>query len=218
MNIQDWFPLALTGLISLQFKGLSRVFSNNSKASVLQHLAIFIVQLSQPYMTTGKTIALTRWTFVGKVMSLLFNMLSSWSYFSSKESFNFKAAITIHSEFGAQENKVCHRCHCFPIYLPWSDGTECHDLSFLNVEFQGTFSLSSFTFIKKLFGSSSLSAMRVLLSTYLSLFTPVFRFRSPFEIFFVAAQPQNIYWILLFNTCLLYKVDFVSCEGNITLV
>ena len=55
-------------------------------------------------------------------------------------------------------------------------------------------------------------------STYLSLFTPLFRFKSPFEIFFVAAQPQNIYWILLFNTCLLYKADFVSCEGNTTLV
>ena len=79
--------------------------------------AFFMVQLSHPHMTTRKTIALTRWTFVGKVMSLLFNMLSSWSYFSSKESFNFKAAITIHSEFGAQENKVCHCFHCFPIYL-----------------------------------------------------------------------------------------------------
>ena len=50
---------------------------HNSKASILQHLAFFTVQLSHPYMTTGKTIALTRWTFVGKVMSLLFNMLSS---------------------------------------------------------------------------------------------------------------------------------------------
>ena len=78
MNIQDWFPLGLTGLISLQSKGLSRVFSNttSSKASVLCCLAFFMVQLSHPYMTTGKTIALTRWTFVGEVMSLLFNMLS----------------------------------------------------------------------------------------------------------------------------------------------
>ena len=50
-------------------------------------------------------------------------------------SFNFKAAVTICSDFGAQENKVWHCFHCFPIYLPWSDGTRCHDLSFLNVEF-----------------------------------------------------------------------------------
>ena len=77
MNNQDGFPLGLTGWIALQSKGLSRVFSNNSsKASILRCSAFFIVQLSHPYMTTGKTIALTRWTFVGQVMSLLFNMLS----------------------------------------------------------------------------------------------------------------------------------------------
>ena len=61
----------------MQSEGLTRVFSNHSsKASTLQCSAFFIVQLSHPHMTTGKTIALTRWTFVGKVMSLLFNMLS----------------------------------------------------------------------------------------------------------------------------------------------
>ena len=76
MNIQDWFPLGWTGWISLRFKELSRVFSTPQvKASILQHSAFFMVQLSHPYMTTGKTIALTRQTFVGKVMSLLFNML-----------------------------------------------------------------------------------------------------------------------------------------------
>ena len=69
-------PLGRTGWISLQSKGLSRVFSNSSKASILQHSAFFIVQLSHPRMTSGKTIALTKLTFVGKVMSLLFNMLS----------------------------------------------------------------------------------------------------------------------------------------------
>ena len=79
MNIQDWFPLGLTGLISLQLKRLSRVFNTlmSSKPSIIWHSAFFIVQHSHPYMTTGKTIALTRWTFVGKVMSLLFNILSS---------------------------------------------------------------------------------------------------------------------------------------------
>ena len=53
-----------------------------------------------------------------------------------------------------QENKVCHCFHCFPIYLPWSDGTRCHDLRFLSVELRPTFSLSSFIFIKRLFSSS----------------------------------------------------------------
>ena len=77
MNTQDWSPLGWTGWISLQSKGLSRVFSkHSSKESILQRSAFFIVQLSHPYMTTGKSIALTRWTFVGKVMSLVFNMLS----------------------------------------------------------------------------------------------------------------------------------------------
>ena len=79
MNIQDWFPLGWTGWISLQSKGLSRVFSNTTvqKHQFFWHSALFsIVQLSHPYMTTGKSIDLTRQTFVGKVMSLLFNMLS----------------------------------------------------------------------------------------------------------------------------------------------
>ena len=71
VNTQYWYPLGRTGWISLLFKRPSRVFSNTI---VQKHL--FIVQLSHPSMTTGKTIALTRWTFVGKVMSLLFNMLS----------------------------------------------------------------------------------------------------------------------------------------------
>ena len=77
MNIQDWFPLGWTGWISLQSKGLESLLQHNSsKVSILRHSTFFIVQLSHPYMPTGKTIALTRWTFVGKVMSLLFNMLS----------------------------------------------------------------------------------------------------------------------------------------------
>ena len=80
MNIPDWFSLGWTGWISLQSKGLSRVFSSTTvqKVSIFLCSAFFRVQLSHPHRTTGKTIALTRWTFVGKVMSLLFNMLSRW--------------------------------------------------------------------------------------------------------------------------------------------
>ena len=74
MNTQDWSPLGWTGAISLQSKGLSRVFSSTT---VQKHQFFsFLYNLSHPYMTTGKTIALTRLTFVGKVMCLLFNMLS----------------------------------------------------------------------------------------------------------------------------------------------
>ena len=112
----DWLDfLAIQGTL----KGLLQ--HHSSKASILRHSAFFIVQLSHPYMTTGKTIALTRWTFVSKVMSLLCNMLSRLIIAflpRSQASFNLMAAITICSDFGAQEKKVCHCFHCFPIYLP----------------------------------------------------------------------------------------------------
>ena len=80
------------------------------------------------------------------------------------------ASVTICSDFGAPKNKVSCCFHCFPIYLPWSDGTRCHDLSFLNVELEASFfTLLSFTFIKRLFSSLSLSAIRVVSSAYLRL-------------------------------------------------
>ena len=109
-----------------------------------------MLQVSHPHMTTGKTIALTIQTFVFKVMYLLFNILSRFAtaFLPRSKSLNFLTSVTICSDFGAQENKVCHCFHCFPIYLPWSDGTGCHDLSFLNVEtlsqlFHSPLSLSS---------------------------------------------------------------------------
>ena len=77
------------------------------------------------------------------------------------------AAVTICSDFGGSQNKVWYCFHCFPIFFPWSDGTGCHDLRFLNVE--PTFSLSTFPFIKRLFSSTSLSAIRVVSSAYLRL-------------------------------------------------
>ena len=76
MNIQNRFPLGWTGWISLQSRGLLSLFQHSSKASVFQCSAFFMVQLSHPYVPTGKTIALTVRTFVNKVISLLFNMLS----------------------------------------------------------------------------------------------------------------------------------------------
>ena len=76
MSIQGWLPLGLTGLISLLSKGFKSLLQHhNLKASILWCSAFFMVQLSHLYMATGKTTAFTRWTFVGKVMSLLFNML-----------------------------------------------------------------------------------------------------------------------------------------------
>ena len=128
----DWLDL-----LAVQGTLQSLLQHHSSKASILQCSAFFVVQLSHAYMTTGKTIALTRWTFVGKVMSLLFNMPSRLviAFLLRSKCLNFMATVTIYSECGAQKNKVSHCFHCFPIYLPWSDGTRCHDLSFLNVEF-----------------------------------------------------------------------------------
>ena len=109
----DWFDLlAVQGILK------SLLQHHSSKASVLRCSAFFMVQFSHSYMTAGKTIALIRWTFVGKVMSLLFNTLSKFLIVflpRSMGSFNFMAEVTIRSDFGAQENKVSHH---FPIYLP----------------------------------------------------------------------------------------------------
>ena len=107
----DWLDLAVQGTLK------SLLQNHSSKASILWHSAFFMFQLSHPYMTTGKTIALTRQTFAGKVMSLLFNMLSRLviAFLPRSKHLNFMAAVTICSDFGAQENKVCY---CFPIYLP----------------------------------------------------------------------------------------------------
>ena len=91
---------------------------HSSKASILLYSAFFRVQLSHPYMTIEKTTALTIWTFVGKVISLLFNMLSrSVITFLPKSKHLLISWLqsSSHSDFGAPQNKVCH---CFPIYLP----------------------------------------------------------------------------------------------------
>ena len=114
------FKIAYLDLLAVQGTLKSLLQHHSSKASILQRSAFFIVQLSHPYMTTGKTIALTIWTFINKVMSLLFNMLTRLvtAFLLRSKCLNFMAAVTICSDFGAQENKVCHCFHCFPIYLP----------------------------------------------------------------------------------------------------
>ena len=121
MNIQDWSPLGWTDWISLQSKGLSRVFSNTTFQSINSSVrSFFIVQLSYPYMTTGKTIALTRWIFVSKVMSLLFNMLSRLVItFLPRRKHLLISGLQSPSALILEppQNKVCHCFHCFPIYL-----------------------------------------------------------------------------------------------------
>ena len=101
-------------------------------------------------------------------------------------------AGTIHSDFGAQENKVCHCFHFFPINLPWSDGTRCLDLSFLNV-FKPAFLLSSFSFIKRLFSSSSLSAILVVSFAYLRLLI------SPLAILIPACDSSSLAFHMMYS-------------------
>ena len=110
--------------VQATLKGLLQ--HNSSKASILLCSAFFIVQISHPYVTTRKNIALTRWAFVGKVMSPLFNMLSRLIIAFLPNS-NFTAAVTICSDFVAQ--KIFSHCfHYFPNYLPqwFKIGKEVH--------------------------------------------------------------------------------------------
>ena len=121
VNIQDSFSLGWTGWISLQSKGLfkSLLQHDSLKASILWPSAFFIVQLSHPYMTTGKTLALARWAFVGKVMSLFFSMLPRLVItFLPRSKHLLISWLQSSSDFGAKKKKVSHCFHCFPIYLP----------------------------------------------------------------------------------------------------
>ena len=131
------FRMEMVGSPWVQGTFKSLLQHHSSKASILQCLAFFMVQFSHPYMTTGKTIALTRWTFVGKVMSLLFNMLPRLVIaFLPRNKGLLISWLQSPSAVILEPNKIKSvKCfHCFPIYLPWSDGTRCHDLSFLNVD------------------------------------------------------------------------------------
>ena len=107
----EWFAIQRTLKSLLQHHSL--------KASVLGHLAFFMVQLSHPYMTTGKTTALIIWTFVAKVMSLIFNTLLRFvvAILSRSKCLLFSRLQSWYSDFGAQENKICHCFYFFPFYL-----------------------------------------------------------------------------------------------------
>ena len=140
MNIQGWCPLGLTGLISLQSKGLSRVVSSTA----IQKHQFFSTQPSLWSNSHIRTQLLEKlqlwlyWPLSGKWCPCFFSYTVYVCHsFPSKEqaSLHFMTAVIIHSDFEAQENKTCH---CFPFslfYLPWSDGPRCHDISFLNAEF-----------------------------------------------------------------------------------
>ena len=162
----DWDLLAVQGTLK------SLLQHHSSKASALRHSAFFTVQLSHPYMTTGQTIALTRQTFVGKVMSLLFNMLSRLvvtflprskrlliSWLQSPSAVILEPKTIKSDTVSTVSPSISHEVM----------GPDAMIFVFWMLSFKPTFSLSSFTFIKRLFSSSSLSATRVVSSAYLRL-------------------------------------------------
>ena len=163
----DWLDL-LAGQGTLK----SLLQHHSSKASILRCSAFFTVQLSHPYMTIGKTIALTRWTFVGKVMSLLFNMLSRLvitflprskrlliSWLQSPSAVILESKKIKPDTVSTVSPSISHEVM----------GPDAMIFVFWTLSFKPTFSLSSFTFIKRLFSSFSLSAIRVESSAYLRL-------------------------------------------------
>ena len=129
----SWFDLlAVQGTL----KGLLQ--HHNSKASILQHSVFLMVQLLHLYMTTENTITLTIWTFVGKVMSLLFNVMSRFVIVFLSESKLLLVSWLLSPStmiFEPPKIKSATASAFLPFYLPWSDGTRYHDLSLLNVEF-----------------------------------------------------------------------------------
>ena len=137
LQCQSFQWIFRTDFLSVQGSLKSLLQHHSSKASILRHSAFFIVQLSHPYMTTGKTIALTIQTFIGKVMSLLYNTLSRFVIaFLPRSKRLLILWLQSPSTVILEPNKIKSHCfHCFPIYLPWSVGSRCHDLSFLNVQF-----------------------------------------------------------------------------------
>ena len=145
MYIQGWFPLGLTGLIFLQSKGLLQ--HHDSKLSILWHLAFFIVQLSHLYMITGKTIAFKRWTFVSKVMSLLFNTLSRLVItFLPRSKCLLILWLQSPSAVILEPKKIVYHCfRCFPSICHAVMGPDAIILVFWMLSFKPTFSLSSFT-------------------------------------------------------------------------
>ena len=163
----DWFDL-----LAVQETLKSILQHHNLKASVLWCSAFFMVQLSHPYMTTGKTIALTIQTFVGKVMSLLFNMQSRFVV-----AFLPRSKHLLISWLQSPSPVILEPKKIKSVSASTFSPSICHEVMgphnmifvFWMLNFKPVFSLSSFTLIKRLFSSSSLSAIRVVSSAYLSL-------------------------------------------------
>ena len=202
MNIQDWFPLGWTGWISLQSKGPSSLLQHySSKVSILWCSTFFMVQLSHPYMSTGKTIALTRWAFVSKAKSLLFNMLSRWVItFLPRSRCLLISWLQSPSSVISEPEKI--KSLTVSIVSPsiWHEVMRLGaiNLVFWILSFKPAFSLC-FALIKRLFSSSSLSIIRVVPSAYLrlSMFLPA--------VLFPASASSSTAFHTMWSACKLNK-------------
>ena len=168
-------------------------------------MAFFIVQLSHPYLTTGKTIALTRWTFVGKVMSMLFNRLSFLVI-----AFLPRSKHLLISGLQSQSAVILEPKKINSVTVSIVSPSICHEVMgpdamifiFWMLSFKQTLSLSSFTFIKRLFSSSSLSAIKVVSSAYLSLLIFLLAILIP------ACTSSSPAFLLMYSAC---KLNNVRC-------
>ena len=156
-------------------------------------------------MTTRKTIALTIQTFVPKwcLCFLMTDLAMSRfviAFLPRSKCLNYIAAVTVCSDFEAQENKICHCFHFFPFYLLCSYETRCHDLSFWMLSFKLTFSLSSFTLNERLFSFSSLSVIREVSSV------------SEVDAISPGSLDSSLWFIQpgIYSTCKLKKQDVVK--------
>ena len=158
----DWF-----GLLAIQRTLKNLLQHHSSKALILQHSAFFTVHLSYPYMTNGKTIALTIQTIVGKVMSLLFNMLSRLVIAFLPRSKSLLISWVQSPSTVILEPKKIKSVTVSPSICHEVMGLDAKIFIFWMLSFKPAFSLSAFIFIKRLFSSSSLSAIRMVWSAYL---------------------------------------------------
>ena len=229
--IQDWFTLRLTDLMSLLSKGVSSIFSSTTvwKASILPCLAFSVIQLSHLYLTTGKIIALTIWTSDGKVMSLLFNTLPTFVIaFLPRNKCLLILWLQLLSPVILEPKK--RKYATISTFSP----SICHEvigpvamiLVLWMLSFKPAFSLSSFIFIKKLFSSSSLSAIRVVSPAYLRLMVFLLEILTPtcdssslafhmmYSMYKLNKQGNNIQSIVLlpqFGISLLFHMSSSNC-------
>ena len=199
-------------LLAVQGTLKSLLSHHSSKASILQHSAFFIVQFSHPYVTTGKTRPLTRQTFVGKVLSLIFNMLSRLVItFLSRSKHLLISCLQSPSAVISEPKKI--KFLTVSIVSP----SICHEvmgpdamiLVFGLLRFKPAFSFSSFTFIKRLFSSSSLSAIKVVLSAYLRLLIFLLAILIPFTLGFYYIRLLLIFLLSTFPSFMPQKIDIL---------